>query len=912
VLDQINRQPPDARTSAGRICIVTGEIAGPDFNGGIGTANRGLALALCNAGYTVDVLYTRVENGQPFCFRGSFDEQVAAFRALGVNLMCINHKGTWNDWLGKSLRVMETLQSKSYDIAFFDDTHGTAYYTALARRTGSPALADTRIVVVTHSATQWICDLNQAPVTSLADAQLLEIERRSIELADYLVSPSAYILRKYQSYGWTLPPNTLVRPNILPFSAERTAPERREVPIDEIVFFGRLERRKGLWLFCEALDQLKYELGGRKVTFLGKFTHEDGESTGYALLRRSAEWPFAPTLLYNYDRVQALSYLKGGNRLAVMPSREDNSPCVILECLIEGIPFIASAGSGGQELIDSSDHGHCLFEPTAEGLTEKLRHVLSKGATTAQPAFDPRENARQTMAWVSTLVADVRRQSATGTGPEPDTEAASTGLARSFLLLAPPELSPEQITEGGREIARRNPGCSVLIFMGDDQPLPEKPGSKGQVPPANLRHLPLSSFTAEVAKLNRAGGMLLLSRLDQPVTEQLLERAEAALCTTDIGALTAMRGHAIENVRPEKPYVCAGAFHWEPEDYRTGNTYALMSISQDSNAGVVILRSELAGVLASVSPRDAQLCRLKDVDLYVHEVLLELAEGGHSFELLPDCFLPPAAVATSHETFDLPRIAMRHMMKTKGMAPGSEAALLSRLTVERFASDAAQQNARDLLADMISRMGEAILQPGNFWPPSKAFATYATIAHASGRPDLALSLAANALTTESEHLRRPESTPASIALRQSKTLELAALMSEGRYSGLNLDHPWSLRTDQERQFIEIHPNGSYEGDAALVFSNLSFHANTVFSAELELEASAKGPVKFEIELQAPSIQSQSQEWILQPGERKSVEFPLPEVFQAGCDALLATRMMRRRDSTEGAHAKWHKPAFQPR
>ena len=60
-LDLIDRRSPDKGDFTGRVCIVTGEIAGPDYNGGIGTANRGLALSLRNAGFAVDVLYTRVE-----------------------------------------------------------------------------------------------------------------------------------------------------------------------------------------------------------------------------------------------------------------------------------------------------------------------------------------------------------------------------------------------------------------------------------------------------------------------------------------------------------------------------------------------------------------------------------------------------------------------------------------------------------------------------------------------------------------------------------------------------------------------------------------------------------------------------------------------------------------------------------
>lgn len=859
----------------------------------------------------VDVLYTRVESGKPFTFRGSFEEQVAAFRALGINLLCIDHKGKWDDWLGKSLRVMETLQSRPYDVAFFDDTHGTAYYTALAKRSGNPALAFTRLVVVTHSATQWICELNQSPVKTLSDIRLLEIERRSIELADYVVSPSAYILRKYQSYGWTLPANTLVRPNILPFSTERAVPPSRRLEIDEIVFFGRIERRKGVWLFCEVLDRLKYELAGKKVSFLGKFTSEDGESTGFTLLRRSAQWPFAPAFLYNYDRDQALAYLKGGNRLAVMPSREDNSPCVILECLIEGIPFIASSGSGGQELISDADHPNCLFAPTADGLAAKLSKVLAEGAVTGQPSFTPQENARQTIGWVASLVAEARANLAAVVEQTAETKPSQPAMRKTLVFLAPEEMPTDLVRDSAHEVALRHADCWVIVFADDHATLAQKPPHGTTAPPDNLRFCAIASFADEMRGVERETGMLLLSRLDQPISTALLERAETALTTTHIDALTAMRGHAIENTRPEQAYVCAGDFHWEPEVYKTGHTRALMELAQDSSAGVVIMRTALAGVLARVSPVDPQLCRLKDVELYVHEVLLDMAAEGRSFELMPDCFLTPAAMPPSRETFELPRLTMRHLQKTRGIAAGTEAALLSRLAVEVFAGEAAHRNAQDLLSDLTSRMGDEILAPQNFWRPEQAFASYAKIAHAAGRPELALSLIASSLTAGNPQLRIADATPATLALLRARTVELASLAAAGRHTGMNLDHAWSLRIDESQQMIEIHPNGAREGDATLVFSGLSLPGPMDFMADIELAEWAKGPVRFEIELQTTTADTLNHGWVLQPGERKTVEFTLPADFPSECDVMLSTRMMRRRDSTEGSNAKWFGPAFRP-
>src|ERR1700720_3444548 len=114
--------------------------------------------------------------------------------------------------------------------------------------------------VVTHSATQWIYEINEQPVASIEEVLQIELERRSIELADIVISPSAYLIDKYKSYGWKLPDRCYVQPNILP----QRSRSLEEIPIlatsgDELVFFGRLEARKGLWVFAAALDDLKYE-----------------------------------------------------------------------------------------------------------------------------------------------------------------------------------------------------------------------------------------------------------------------------------------------------------------------------------------------------------------------------------------------------------------------------------------------------------------------------------------------------------------------------------------------------------------------------------------------------------------------------------------------------------------------------
>ena len=80
------------------------------------------------------------------------------------------------------------------------------------------------------------------------------MERVSVSAADIVVSPSQYLLNWMQQNGWELPEQTYVAPYVLPKTvlSEDAAPHQKRKEIHEIVFFGRLEIRKGLKLFCDA------------------------------------------------------------------------------------------------------------------------------------------------------------------------------------------------------------------------------------------------------------------------------------------------------------------------------------------------------------------------------------------------------------------------------------------------------------------------------------------------------------------------------------------------------------------------------------------------------------------------------------------------------------------------------------
>src|SRR5262249_13698957 len=69
-----------------RICFVTTEFHGLFKNGGIGTANSGLALALAEAGFHVTVAFADADRNGPRVKVGNFPKLQASYATQGITL----------------------------------------------------------------------------------------------------------------------------------------------------------------------------------------------------------------------------------------------------------------------------------------------------------------------------------------------------------------------------------------------------------------------------------------------------------------------------------------------------------------------------------------------------------------------------------------------------------------------------------------------------------------------------------------------------------------------------------------------------------------------------------------------------------------------------------------------------------
>ena len=389
-----------------RVCIASVDVAGPFHCGGIGAAYHGLSLALAEAGHEVTVLYLHHAFHQ-----GSPEDWQAYYRSRGVTFAHHPQPDPGDLWYGRrkeaSLFCYQWLKAhQPFDVIHFHEWLGLPYYSLLAKRQGL-AFAGTTLCVGTHGPLRWSRFGDQAFVTRREDLEVDFMERRTVELADVVVSPSRYLLEWMLDDRWTLPETAYVEQNILAPVAAVPAPRAdRARPVRELVFFGRLDRRKGLPLFCAAIDRLRSAAGPIQVTFLGSDVRVDGHQSSDYIRSRASLWsgaPFAggtplagetPRLLTDKGRTEALEYLRGEGRLAVIPSRIDNSPCTVQECIQEGIPFLASDAGGIPELIHPEDRARTTCALEAKALADRLAEILRRGQRPARSAV-PFANTRE-------------------------------------------------------------------------------------------------------------------------------------------------------------------------------------------------------------------------------------------------------------------------------------------------------------------------------------------------------------------------------------------------------------------------------------------------------------------------------------------------------------------------------------
>ena len=377
-----------------KICLVTEELAGFQGSGGIGAAFSELAELLAKKGYQVDVLY---------CAVNTVDDKQKKYMLnylsdLGIKLNLLNvEKYCWDvGYEHKSYAVYQELKKKNYDIVHFHDFKGLGFASVSAKHQGIE-FENTQFVVQMHGPTCWTINTNNTMFIHEDQLKIDFMEKEMVRKADYVVSPSAYLIEYLiNEEGFKFPEGrTQVIKNlcsVLFDQLKRYIDENRSTyleKIDEIVLFARHEDRKGFVQFCDAIELLKDKLENENVqlTFLGKMGSIAGQSSGIYITKRAKNWNFPIKMITHYHRKEAAQYLTSNpNSLVVIPS-EENSPYTVFEALTLKKALITSKHGGAKELIDPSYHKETICDAfNGIDIASLIDQWITKGGKIPKPS----------------------------------------------------------------------------------------------------------------------------------------------------------------------------------------------------------------------------------------------------------------------------------------------------------------------------------------------------------------------------------------------------------------------------------------------------------------------------------------------------------------------------------------------
>lgn len=352
------------------VLFVTAGIKGPTAGGGIATCFYSMITELA---LTKKVRVTVLYAGNPYYAKGKFDYWSDYFqtnygvRFLGLNT---NAKDYGSMEMKRSYAIANFLEEHdgSFDRVVFHDFGGLAFYSAIKKRYGL-MLQDTNITISAHGNHELSFYFGSKKVRSWSDSAVMFMERSSLRLVDNVFTPSKFYADWIkEKFNVT---QVAVQPNIIKLGEYNNGMYQDiSLPLVEgfktLFFYGRMERLKGLDVFIDAINRLNEAGCFYNVVFCGNRTKIDGlECEDYInpkvdLARNNIFYVF------NTKPTPFFEFVRKSNGLCVYPTLGETSSCVVVESVLESVPFLVSDIPPIKELIRSEFHEKVFFK-TGDG-----------------------------------------------------------------------------------------------------------------------------------------------------------------------------------------------------------------------------------------------------------------------------------------------------------------------------------------------------------------------------------------------------------------------------------------------------------------------------------------------------------------------------------------------------------------
>ena len=210
------------------------------------------------------------------------------------------------------------------------------------------------------------------------------LERSQTRRSARVICPSRTLADEV-ARRWRIPPGsiTIVPTGIRALRADSGGLPDELRDLEYVLYFGRLERRKGVDTWIEALPEVLAGRPSLHAVFVGEDTGMQGRL--FVDLARERCRAYLPRLHFLAEMPQAQLFpIIAAARMVVMPSRSESLANACLEAMALGLPVVATTGTGLAELITDSVDGFLIPPGDAVALATKVRTTVSDDALLAR------------------------------------------------------------------------------------------------------------------------------------------------------------------------------------------------------------------------------------------------------------------------------------------------------------------------------------------------------------------------------------------------------------------------------------------------------------------------------------------------------------------------------------------------
>lgn len=364
--------------------------------GGIGTYVAHMARVLAEAGETVHVIGEQWA-GAPLDREEFVGGRLIVHRvALDTPLDVIaeTERASERELLAAMLRSEFTAQAFSWQVArlaeaLIEDGHvdcieaqefeGPLYHLMLRRALGLGPERKPPCIVHLHTPMQFVCLHNDWSIALPRHMTMKRHEDYVIAAADAVLSPSHYLARQAEHH-YGLEPGSVQRIPYPMGEVPRIERQRDTWEGGSICYFGRMEGRKGVFEWLEAVIAVAAERPDLRFELIGSDTSLT--CVGPTMVREVLESRIPDRLRDSIRILDAMPRDKlirhlAGARMAVVPSRWENFPNTCIEAMATGLPVLVTSEGGMVEMIEDGRTGWIAGRVSPAELAAVLRRALA-------------------------------------------------------------------------------------------------------------------------------------------------------------------------------------------------------------------------------------------------------------------------------------------------------------------------------------------------------------------------------------------------------------------------------------------------------------------------------------------------------------------------------------------------------